>query len=132
MVSHFSLFQSKIIQILDPQFVADQVVDATLSNKAIIMLPWWTSYLIMLKVPFLLVLVHSFNINVDLVCFSAAFGPLPCHDEALDCIWVKLLHGSGHHCHHRHHHHHRHRQYHQHGAVQIKHQVESIPGSGSS
>ena len=24
------------------------------SNKAIIMLPWWTSYLIMLKVPFLL------------------------------------------------------------------------------
>ena len=54
----FLLFQSKIIQILDPQFVADQVVDATLSNKAIIMLPWWTSYLIMLKVPFLLVLVH--------------------------------------------------------------------------
>lgn len=45
----FDGVQSKIIQILDPQFVADQVVDATLSNKAIIMLPWWTSYLIMLK-----------------------------------------------------------------------------------
>ena len=45
-----SLFQSKIIQILDPQFVADQVVDATLSDKPILMLPWWTSYLIMLKV----------------------------------------------------------------------------------
>ena len=101
----FSLFQSKIIQILDPQFVADQVVDATLSNKAIIMLPWWTSYLIMLKVPFLLVLVHCFNINVNLVClvltcFCAAFGPLPCHDEALHCIWIKLLDGPGHQCHH--------------------------------
>merc|ERR1719167_1170349 len=45
----FDGVQSKIIQILDPQFVADQVVDATLSNKAILMLPWWTSYLIMLK-----------------------------------------------------------------------------------
>ena len=73
----FSLFQSKIIQILDPQFVADQVVDATLSNKAIIMLPWWTSYLIMLKVPFLLVLVHSFNINVDLVFFLQHLVPSP-------------------------------------------------------
>jgi len=45
----FDGVQSKIIEILDPQFVADQVVDATLSNKAILMLPWWTSYLIMLK-----------------------------------------------------------------------------------
>merc|ERR1719341_893605 len=35
----FDGVQSKIIQILDPQFVADQVVDATLSNKAIIMVP---------------------------------------------------------------------------------------------
>ena len=27
---------------------------------------------------------------------SSAFGSLPGNDEALDCIWFKLLHGSGH------------------------------------
>ena len=50
--SLFPLFQSKIIQILDPQFVADQVVDATLSDKPILMLPctvtqnrgWWVQF----------------------------------------------------------------------------------------
>ena len=134
------LFQSKIIQILDPQFVADQVpgpsnqttdqsinqqynqptrqptnqpidlptyqvVDATLSNKAIIMLPWWTSYLIMLKVFFhtyVFVVWHgSVKVLLNLVsfatCFFAAFGSVASHDEAFHCIWIKLFHGSGHH-----------------------------------
>ena len=46
----FSGVSSKIIPILDPEFVASSVVDATLSNKEIILLPWWSTYLFMLKV----------------------------------------------------------------------------------
>ena len=46
----FSGVASKIIPILDPDFVASSVVDATLSNKEIILLPWWSTYLFMLKV----------------------------------------------------------------------------------
>ena len=46
----FSGVASKIIPILDPEFVASSVVDATLSNKEIILLPWWSTYLFMLKV----------------------------------------------------------------------------------
>lgn len=45
----FSGVASKIIPILDPEFVASSVVDATLSNKEIILLPWWSTYLFMLK-----------------------------------------------------------------------------------
>ena len=46
----FSGVSSKIIPILEPDFVATSVVDATLANKEIVLLPWWTTYLFMLKV----------------------------------------------------------------------------------
>jgi len=45
----FSGVSSKIIPILEPDFVATSVVDATLANKEIVLLPWWTTYLFMLK-----------------------------------------------------------------------------------
>ena len=46
----FSGVSSKIIPILEPDFVATSVVDATLANKEIVLLPWWTTFLFMLKV----------------------------------------------------------------------------------
>ena len=42
--------QSKLIPILEPEFVADSVVDATLANKEILLLPWWAMFLLVLKV----------------------------------------------------------------------------------
>ena len=42
--------QSKLIPILEPEFVADSVVDATMTNKEILLLPWWAMFLLVLKV----------------------------------------------------------------------------------
>ena len=42
--------QSKLIPILEPEFVADSVVDATMANKEILLLPWWAMFLLVLKV----------------------------------------------------------------------------------
>ena len=48
-------------------------MDATLSNKAILMLPWWTSYLIMLKVflhsCFFLTVLHGSHQIIAQICF---------------------------------------------------------------
>jgi len=45
----FAGVQSKIIPILVPEFVADSVVSATLTNKEVLLLPWWSFILICLK-----------------------------------------------------------------------------------
>merc|ERR1712080_489332 len=45
----FSGVYSKIIPILEPEFVADSIVDATLSNKEMVLLPWWAMFLLILK-----------------------------------------------------------------------------------
>ena len=71
------------------------MVDATLSNKAILMLPWWTSYLIMLKVfPFHF---HSwfYMVYLDNISVIVALGAIGGHDEALHSVWLQLLHGPG-------------------------------------
>lgn len=39
----------KIIPILEPDFVADSVVEGTLGNQEVVLLPWWTMFLIILK-----------------------------------------------------------------------------------
>jgi len=45
----FAGVQSKIIPILVPEFVADSVVSATITNKEVLLLPWWSFILICLK-----------------------------------------------------------------------------------
>lgn len=45
----FAGVMCKIIPILDPDFVADSVVEGTLSNHEVVLLPWWTMFLITLK-----------------------------------------------------------------------------------
>jgi len=45
----FSGVYSKLIPILEPEFVADSVVDATMANKEILLLPWWAMFLLVLK-----------------------------------------------------------------------------------
>ena len=42
--------QCKIVPILEPEFVADSAVNATLANQEMCLLPWWSMFLIMLKV----------------------------------------------------------------------------------
>ena len=42
--------QSKLIPILEPPFVADQVVSAVLREREVLLLPWWSFLLIALKV----------------------------------------------------------------------------------
>ena len=44
------MFQSKLIPILEPPFVADQVVSAVLTEREVLLLPWWSFLLIALKV----------------------------------------------------------------------------------
>jgi all-trans-retinol dehydrogenase (NAD+) len=45
----FSGVQSRIIPILDPDFVADQSILAIRTNKEMLILPWWCSFLATLK-----------------------------------------------------------------------------------
>jgi len=45
----FAGVQSKLIPILEPQFVADSVIDAVLTDKQVLLLPWWSFCLIALK-----------------------------------------------------------------------------------
>merc|ERR1712071_458470 len=45
----FAGVQSKLIPILEPEFVADSVVGATLTNKEVLLLPWWSFMLVALK-----------------------------------------------------------------------------------
>lgn len=44
-----NLSQSKIIPILEPEFVADSVVSGVLTNREVVLLPWWSFLLIALK-----------------------------------------------------------------------------------
>lgn len=61
----------KIIPILDPDFVADSVVEATLGNHEVVLLPWWTMFLIILKhlLPskgtYMLCKAFGFNCSMD-------------------------------------------------------------------
>jgi len=45
----FAGVQSKIIPILEPEFVADSVVSGVLTNREVVLLPWWSFLLIALK-----------------------------------------------------------------------------------
>ena len=45
----FSGVQSKIIPILEPDFVAESAVQGIITNKPQVILPWWCSFLITAK-----------------------------------------------------------------------------------
>ena len=73
-------FQSKIIPILDPEFVADSVVGAILTNKEVLLLPWWSFILMVLKAilpePGFMRLSQAFGLNCSMDQFEGR-----CKDE---------------------------------------------------
>lgn len=70
----FAGVQSKIIPILEPDFVAQSIVEATLQNKEIILLPWWASLLTLLKAlvpaPAFMKLAQAFGFNCSMDQFQ--------------------------------------------------------------
>jgi len=70
----FSGVQSKIIPILEPEYVADNVVRAILTNTEVLLLPWWSQYLIVLKTllpaPAMMKLATAFGFNCSMDQFK--------------------------------------------------------------
>jgi len=70
----FAGVQSKLIPILEPEFVADSVVGATLTNKEVLLLPWWSFMLIALKAivpePAFMRLSQAFGFNCSMDQFQ--------------------------------------------------------------
>merc|ERR1712183_446645 len=66
----FAGVQSKIIPILEPEYVADSAVGATLTDKQVLLLPWWSYILIALKSilpePAFLKLSKAFGFNCSM------------------------------------------------------------------
>merc|ERR1711970_96684 len=66
----FAGVQSKIIPILEPEYVADSAVGATLTDKQVLLLPWWSYVLIALKSilpePAFLKLSKAFGFNCSM------------------------------------------------------------------
>lgn len=63
----FEGVQSKIIPILEPDFVAEQTVNSILINKQVVLLPWWSVMLAIIKYTFpsrgFLPLAKTFGFN---------------------------------------------------------------------
>jgi len=70
----FAGVQSKLIPILEPEFVADSVVGATLTNREVLLLPWWSFILIALKAvvpePAFIRLATAFGFNCSMDQFE--------------------------------------------------------------
>jgi len=70
----FAGVQSKIIPILKPEFVADSVVGAVLTNREVLLLPWWSYMLIALKAivpePAFMRLSQAFGFNCSMDQFT--------------------------------------------------------------
>jgi len=70
----FSGVQSKLIPILVPEYVADSVVGATLTNREVLLLPWWAFILIALKAiipePGFMRLSQAFGFNCSMDQFE--------------------------------------------------------------
>ena len=67
----YGVIDLQVVPILEPEFVADETVKGILMSKPVIILPWWCSYLIVLKTvlptkPFLkLAQTLGFNSSMD-------------------------------------------------------------------
>jgi len=70
----FAGVQSKLIPILVPEYVADSVVGATLTNREVLLLPWWSFMLIALKAvvpePAFIRLSQAFGFNCSMDQFE--------------------------------------------------------------
>lgn len=70
----FDGVNSKVIPILEPDFVADRAVAATLTNREVQLLPWWAMYLVVLKAllpsPAFLQLARAFGFNCSMDEFT--------------------------------------------------------------
>jgi len=70
----FAGVQSKLIPILVPEYVADSVVGATLTNREVLLLPWWSFILIALKAvvpePAFMRLAQAFGFNCSMDQFE--------------------------------------------------------------
>jgi len=70
----FAGVQSKLIPILEPPFVADQVVQAVLREREVLLLPWWSFLLIALKAvmtePAFMRLSQAFGFNCSMDQFQ--------------------------------------------------------------
>jgi len=70
----FAGVQSKLIPILVPEYVADSVVGATLTNREVLLLPWWSFMLIALKAivpePAFMRLSQAFGFNCSMDQFE--------------------------------------------------------------
>merc|ERR1719153_1259458 len=66
----FSGVYSKIIPILEPEYVADKAVAGTLANREIVLLPWWSMLLLILKnlvpTPAFMKLATAFGFNCSM------------------------------------------------------------------
>ena len=67
----FAGVQSKIIPILEPDFVAESAVQGIITNKPQVIIPWWCNFLICLKTvlphkgAFYISQVFGFNCSMD-------------------------------------------------------------------
>jgi len=70
----FQGVQSKVIPILEPEYVADKIVSATLTNKEMLLLPWWAMFLLLLKAilpsPAFMKLSQAFGFNCSMDQFT--------------------------------------------------------------
>lgn len=70
----FAGVQSKLIPILEPEFVADNVVSGVLTNREVVLLPWWSFLLIALKAvmtePAFMKLSQAFGFNCSMDQFQ--------------------------------------------------------------
>merc|ERR1711936_174656 len=66
----FAGVYSKIIPILEPEYVADKAVAGCLANREIVLLPWWSMFLLILKnlvpTPAFMKLATAFGFNCSM------------------------------------------------------------------
>jgi len=70
----FAGVKSKVLPILEPEYVADRTVAAVLTNKEMLLLPWWAMFLLVLKAvlptPGFLKLADAFGFNSSMDDFT--------------------------------------------------------------
>merc|ERR1712135_148558 len=70
----FAGVQSKVVPILEPEYVAEETVKAILMNKPVLILPWWCTILVTLKTVLqtdpCIKLAQTFGFNCSMDQFS--------------------------------------------------------------
>jgi len=70
----FAGVQSKLIPILEPEFVAESIIQAVLTERQVLLLPWWSFLLIALKAvmtePAFMTLSQAFGFNCSMDQFE--------------------------------------------------------------